>query len=177
MACMSISNSPDSCFIQALNEVSKSESFIVREIMSRISSIVLPLFAVLGSLYNLVAVVVKLPILVVRYTVGYIPNKWLHSIYLSQKKEGKIADSFPEATDAASVARQLAAGLLGKVMGAALTVFSLLSPKAAVKVAAFSGLYETGMEKPPSQPSTREILGTGQDLSFYATLAQPKQSY
>jgi hypothetical protein len=109
MAWMSISNSPDSCFIQALNEVSKNENFIVREVMSRISSLVLPLFAVLGSLYNLVAGVIKLPILVVRYTVGYIPNKWLHSIYLSQKKEGKVADGLPEGTDAASVARQLTA--------------------------------------------------------------------
>jgi len=156
--------------MQSLCKLQGHEDFIVREVMPRVSAISLPVFAVLGVLYNLLAVTVKLPVMLARYTVGTIPNSLLHKVNLSGKKEGVLADSMLEGTDVVSMTRQFVAAALGSVTGLVLTPIVLVSPTVTVKIAKGIGLYITDVKKEliplPQNPPVPEVFSsTGADAA------------
>ena len=88
MGMMPVNSSPDVVLINGLNEWRHSDKPQVAQGLTRLVSLIAyPIIALLGALYNAAAFVIKAPLTLIRYTIGFIPTK-----------EGRVADLLPEDT-------------------------------------------------------------------------------
>ncbi|WP_143406494.1 hypothetical protein [Estrella lausannensis] len=85
---MPVNYSPDVVFVNGLKEWTCSDKKTVAQGLTRlVSAVAFPIITLLGALYNAVAFAIKVPLTLIRYTIGFIPTK-----------EGRVADLLPEDT-------------------------------------------------------------------------------
>jgi hypothetical protein len=83
---MPVKYSPDSLFFEGIDQMSQSDNGIVKRVLTCVvHAVAVPAIMIFSVTYNGIALAVKTPLVLLRYTIGFIPTK-----------EGRIADYFPE---------------------------------------------------------------------------------
>lgn len=94
MEILPVRNSVDSLFYRGVEHLNNSENGFVKHAVTRaVQMVAIPPITILSVLYNALAIALKAPVTLVRYTIGFIPTE-----------KGKLADMFPEDSTASHMA-------------------------------------------------------------------------
>lgn len=94
MEILPVRNSVDSLFYKGVEHLNKSENGFVKHVVTRtVQMVAIPPIMVLSVLYNVLAIALKAPVSLARYTIGFIPTE-----------KGRLAEMFPEDSSASHMA-------------------------------------------------------------------------